>query len=65
MIVSILAFVVCAIALLVTTIVLGHRDPEATVTAMFDRIMANRVNRIAVLLIWWWIGWHFLAGQTL
>lgn len=65
MILSSFAFGLCAVALAVTSIVLQRRDPDVNVTGMFDRIMGNRVNRIAVLLMWWWIGWHFLAGQTL
>jgi len=23
--------------------------------------MGQRTVRIAVLLVWWWVGWHFLV----
>lgn len=64
MIPSILAFAVCAVALVSITLVERSRDPESTVTGMFDRLMTDRAVRVAVLLAWWWLGWHFLAGQT-
>ena len=40
-------------------------DPDATVSALFDRLLDDRAVRIAVIVIWWWLGWFFLAGQTL
>ncbi|XPP25685.1 MAG: DUF6186 family protein [Leucobacter sp.] len=64
MILSIVTFSLCGAALVIATMFLRRGDPEATVTGMFDRMMADRVVRVAVLLIWWWLGWHFLAGQT-
>lgn len=64
MIPSVAVFTVCAVALVVITLVERRKDPEATVTGMFDRLMTDRAVRVAVLLAWWWLGWHFLAGQT-
>ncbi len=64
MILSIVAFAACGIALLVAALLVRREDPEATVAGMFDRMMADRTVRVAVLLIWWWLGWHFLGGQT-
>lgn len=57
-------FAACAFALLVATWWLRRQDAEATVTALFDRIMTSRAARVAIIAMWWWIGWHFLAGQT-
>ncbi|WP_408605752.1 DUF6186 family protein [Leucobacter salsicius] len=32
---------------------------------LFDRLLEDRTVRVAVIAIWWWLGWHFLAGDTL
>ena len=64
-VVSIGAFVACAAALAVAGWLIGRRYAEASVTAMFDRLLSDPPIRIAVIVIWWWLGWHFLAGQTL
>lgn len=29
--------------------------------AVVGRLMATRTGRIGVLVVWWWLGWHFLA----
>lgn len=65
MILSAAVFSVCASALIVATLLARRRDPEATAGGMFDRALSDRTVRIAVVLIWWWLGWHFLAGETL
>ena len=64
-IVSSAAFLACAAALAVAGWLIGRRVPEASVTGMFDRLMSDEAIRLAVIVIWWWLGWHFLAGQTL
>ena len=58
-------FLSCAAALALATWWIRRGDPEATVTELFDRLLDDRAVRIAVIVIWWWLGWHFLAGQTL
>lgn len=65
MTISIVIFFLCAAALLVTAIVAQFFDKDATVTALFELTMRDRTMRVAILLLWWWIGWHFLGGQTL
>lgn len=62
---SLAMFSLCALALLAAAAVFRRRDPEATLGGMFDRALEDRTVRLAVIVIWWWIGWHFLAGQTL
>jgi len=62
--ISAVYFAACAIALVCASLIVRHEHPEATVTALFDVLMADRVLRIAILACWWWLGWHFLAGQT-
>jgi hypothetical protein len=61
---SILTFGTCAIALVVATLIVQREHPAATVMALFDHMMDDHVVRIAVIVVWWWLGWHFLAGQT-
>ena len=37
-------------------------SPVANVAAMIDRIMHHRTTRVAIMLGWWWVGWHFLVN---
>lgn len=37
-------------------------SPVANVAAMIDRIMHHRTTRVAIMLAWWWVGWHFLVN---
>ena len=64
-VVSTAAFLACAAAVAVSGWLIGRRYAEASTTAMFDRLMSDVPVRVAVVVIWWWLGWHFLAGQTL
>jgi hypothetical protein len=59
------AFLACAAALAVAGWIIGRRHAEASVTAMFDLLMSDDAIRIAVMVIWWGLGWHFQAGPTL
>jgi hypothetical protein len=63
--ISTVYFAACALALLCASAIVRREHPEATVTDLFDILMSDRVMRIAVLACWWWLGWHFLAGQTI
>jgi Family of unknown function (DUF6186) len=29
-----------------------------------DLLMSRRVWRVLVVLIWWWLGWHFLVRTS-
>lgn len=58
------AFLACAAALAVAGWRIGRRHPDGTVTAMFDRLMSDPAIAVAVMIAWWWLGWHFLAGRT-
>jgi hypothetical protein len=44
-------------------VVTAHRRPEwlATVTETLDRITRGRPAKIVAVLVWAWLGWHFLA----
>lgn len=61
---SAVVFVAGAIALTVVTWISSRRDPKVTTTSLADRVMRSRTARVAVLLCWWWLGWHVLVAQT-
>ncbi len=64
MIRSAVAFALCGLALLVVLRAGIRRGAMVTSARMFERALANRTVRIAMLVLWWWLGWHFLVGQT-
>lgn len=57
-------FALCGCALVLSALVAQRRDPDASVIALFDAVLADRSVRIAVLMCWWWLGWHFFVAQT-
>ncbi|MFE6996401.1 DUF6186 family protein [Microbacterium sp. NPDC057659] len=65
MLLSTAFFALCAITLWLASWGIRMRHPEATVTELFDLLLDDRSVRLAVIVIWWWLGWHFLAGATL
>ncbi len=64
MIRSALVFILCGVALVLVVRAGVRRDAMATSARMLERTMANRTIRIAMIVLWWWLGWHFLVGQT-
>lgn len=34
------------------------------VGTLMDRILHHRTTRVAVILAWWWVGWHFLVNEV-
>ena len=64
MIRSTAVFLLCGVALAVVLRAGVRRGAMVTSARMFERVMANRTIRIAMILLWWWLGWHFLVGQT-
>ncbi|HEU0257670.1 MAG TPA: DUF6186 family protein [Microbacteriaceae bacterium] len=58
-------FLLAGAALVVGRARVRAHHADATGRALFDRAMADRRIRVALIVIWWWLGWHFLAGQTL
>jgi hypothetical protein len=28
-------------------------------------VLRDRAARVMLIVFWWWLGWHFLAGVTL
>jgi Family of unknown function (DUF6186) len=51
------------LGLILAAVVLTHvrRDQVATISATLDSLIASRPVRIIAVLIWAWLGWHFLA----
>jgi len=39
--------------------------PLSKVGEMIERIMHHRTTRIAIILAWWWVGWHFLVNEVI
>jgi Family of unknown function (DUF6186) len=39
----------------------SRRTRVPTFAAWLDLLMGYRYGRVGVLLVWWWLGWHFLA----
>lgn len=35
--------------------------PVPTLRDTLARVARHRAGQVTVLLVWWWIGWHFLA----
>ncbi len=42
---------------------LGRIKPHlfARVSTVVEFVMAKRTTRIAVVTVWWWLGWHFFS----
>jgi hypothetical protein len=63
--ITIAGFLACAVAAVVLELRARQRpDDLAPVGSLLERVMATRSARIGILLFWWWLGWHFLVGQT-
>jgi hypothetical protein len=62
---TIAGFVACLLLIMILDL-LARREPRklTPLASMIDHVMASRSARIGILLFWWWLGWHFLVGQT-
>ena len=47
-------------------VLLSHRRPTAVarVSEMADAATRRRLGRVIVLVVWWWMGWHFLVRSA-
>lgn len=61
-IVGYLSFVVIGLTVWLTT--KRQASKTASVGKLFDRVMHHRATRVAIILAWWWVGWHFLVNQV-
>ena len=57
-----LAFVLAGFALAL----IGRFKPRWIVPLpiFLSFIFQHRITRIALFMVWWWLGWHFLVGVT-
>ncbi len=62
---TIAGFLACLIAVGILELI-AKRNSEKLMplTSTVDHVMATRSARIGILLFWWWLGWHFLVGET-
>lgn len=46
---------------------IGRLRPEklAGLGELVENIMQHRITRIALFMVWWWLGWHFMVGTTI
>lgn len=44
----------------------GRLKPQilAPLGALVARLMHNRNTRLALMVVWWWLGWHFFTVET-
>lgn len=40
-----------------------HPDAVTPLGALTSLVLASRAGRIALIVFWWWLGWHFLVWQ--
>lgn len=50
--------------LFLVLVLIGRRIPHrmARFGEMLNHIMRHRITRVALFVVWWWLGWHFLVG---
>ena len=61
-VVTIGLFAACAVSLVVLDLASRARPGVVCdLSTLFRRLLARRVTRVAVVLAWAWLGWHFLV----
>jgi hypothetical protein len=58
---TIAVFLACAAALPTLHLLARRSRRVCDLGTLFARLMATRATRVAVVLAWAWIGWHFLV----
>jgi hypothetical protein len=55
-----------AVAVGIALAAIGRLRPAAMapLSELFAFVMRHRITRIALFVVWWWLGWHFLVGPT-
>ncbi|MDP1720540.1 MAG: DUF6186 family protein [Candidatus Nanopelagicaceae bacterium] len=61
-----LGYFLCAISAIALWIA-SRTIPEkiAPLGSLLQQMLESRTNRIALIGIWWWIGWHFIGQPWL
>jgi hypothetical protein len=54
---------VVLLAVILAAVLLTHlrRDRFATISATLGHLIRTRPARVIAVLVWAWLGWHFLA----
>jgi hypothetical protein len=62
---TILGYLTC-LGVALVLVVFSHRRnaPFATLSEVLAVVLADRAVRIAIIVFWWWLGWHFLVART-
>jgi hypothetical protein len=53
-----------AAGLVIWLVTRREKSKVASLGELLDRVMHHRATRVAIMLAWWWIGWHFLVNQV-
>ena len=55
-----------AVAVAIALAAIGRMRPAtlAPLSELLGFVMRHRITRIALFVVWWWLGWHFLVGPT-
>ncbi len=63
--ITVCGFALCGLAA-AALYVQGRRKPEqfAPLGDLLDEAMNTRSARVAIVLFWWWLGWHFLVADV-
>jgi hypothetical protein len=60
--VTYIGFSVIGVAAVVLVLVSHWRRSRVpTLSVVFSRLMRKRTTRVALVLAWWWIGFHFFV----
>lgn len=63
--ITVAGYLTFVLAGVVTWLITRRKSSKiASVGELFDRVMHHRATRVAIILAWWWIGWHFLVNQV-
>jgi hypothetical protein len=63
--ITIAGYLSFVIAGLVAWLVTKRKDSKvASIGKLFDRVMHHRATRVAIMIAWWWVGWHFLVNTV-
>lgn len=57
--------IVVAVAVVLEVAARRRLGDIAPLSDTVDSVMRDRTIRVALVVTWWWLGWHFLADPTL
>jgi hypothetical protein len=53
--------VIGVVAVVLVLVSHWRRSRVPTLSVVFSRLMRKRTTRVALVLAWWWIGFHFFV----